>query len=121
MRGRNGHLDGSNKLFAVVGQRLAIFEEAFKMALDGFSGVGSRFFQRFTLAVAAWQSWAGRIVAARFVGFNDDREVIHLRCSDRLHGISRARSIIECTMNSRERQPWAVDGITEPLAMRVRR
>ncbi len=76
---RDGHFNRANQLVTLLGNRLAVFHEAFKMALNRFSGVCSSFFKRFTLTVAPRQGWTEGIVAPCLISFDHNRKPVMLR------------------------------------------
>ena len=55
MVGRDGHLDGANQFIRFLRDGFSVFREAFQMTLNGFTDIGLRVLECFSLAVTAWQ------------------------------------------------------------------
>ena len=85
MVGRDGHLNGANQFIRFLRDGFSVFREAFKMTLNGFADIGLRFFERFSLAVTAWQGWAERVVPPRLIRFDDDGKPIDTWRSNGFH------------------------------------
>ena len=87
MVGRDGHVDGANQLVRCLREGFSVFHEAFQMTLNGFTDMGLRVLERFSLAVTAWEGWAERVVPPRFIRFDDDGTPIDTWRSNGLHRV----------------------------------
>jgi len=76
MLGGNRHPNCSDKPLPLNGERFTVFQETFEVAMDGFLDVALGVLKGLSLAIAARQRGAERIVAPRFIGLDDDREML---------------------------------------------